>query len=84
MQIEKCFKQMGTGFKITCCYGGHKREIEENNLIQPPGRDRGYTRPAGRPHPQGQYQKPVISVPLVLDEFDNRWNWALPARFRKL
>ncbi len=36
LQIEKVFKQMGTGLKITCCYGGHKREIEENNLIQPP------------------------------------------------
>src|ERR1700761_387029 len=36
MQIEKVFKQLGTGHKITCCYGGHKREIEENNLIQPP------------------------------------------------
>jgi ATP-dependent RNA helicase DeaD len=36
MQIEQVFKKMGTGFKITCCYGGHLRETEENNLIQPP------------------------------------------------
>ncbi|RQO31501.1 helicase [Taibaiella sp. KBW10] len=36
MQIEKVFKQMRTGLKITCCYGGHKREIEENNLIEAP------------------------------------------------
>jgi superfamily II DNA/RNA helicase len=36
MQIEKVFKQLGTGLKISCCYGGHKREIEENNLIQAP------------------------------------------------
>jgi superfamily II DNA/RNA helicase len=36
IQIEKVFKLMGTGFKITSCYGGHKREIEENNLVQPP------------------------------------------------
>lgn len=35
-QIELVFKAMGTGYKVTCCYGGHKREIEENNLIQPP------------------------------------------------
>ena len=35
-QIEDVFKQMGTGFKITSCYGGHKRETEENNLIEPP------------------------------------------------
>ncbi|HEY0042117.1 MAG TPA: DEAD/DEAH box helicase [Flavisolibacter sp.] len=36
LQIESVFKTMGTGFKVTTCYGGHKREIEENNLIQPP------------------------------------------------
>jgi len=36
LQIETVFKSMGTGFKVTTCYGGHKREIEENNLIQPP------------------------------------------------
>ncbi len=36
LQIESVLKQMQTGFKITACYGGHKREIEENNLVQPP------------------------------------------------
>lgn len=36
LQIETVWKQMGTGLKITTCYGGHKREIEENNLVQPP------------------------------------------------
>src|SRR5829696_8873993 len=36
LQIETVFKAMGTGLKVTTCYGGHKREIEENNLIQPP------------------------------------------------
>ena len=36
LQIESVFKKMGTGFKITCCYGGHLRETEENNLKQAP------------------------------------------------
>jgi len=36
VQIEQVFKTMGTGNKITSTYGGHKREIEENNLVQPP------------------------------------------------
>ena len=36
VQIEQVFKTMGTGNKISSTYGGHKREIEENNLIQPP------------------------------------------------
>ena len=36
LQIEKVFKSLGTYFKVTCCYGGHLRETEENNLVQPP------------------------------------------------
>jgi len=36
LQIESVFRSMGTGLKVTCCYGGHKREIEENSLVQPP------------------------------------------------
>src|SRR3984957_6436562 len=36
LQIEQVFKTMGTGFKITCCYGGHLRATEENNLIEAP------------------------------------------------
>ncbi|MEO6584490.1 MAG: helicase-related protein, partial [Ferruginibacter sp.] len=36
LQIESVLKQMQTGHKVTVCYGGHKREIEENNLVQPP------------------------------------------------
>ena len=36
IQIEQVFKLMGTGLKVTCCYGGHLRETEENNLIEAP------------------------------------------------
>ena len=28
LQIEMVFKQMSSGFKITCVYGGHKTRIE--------------------------------------------------------
>ena len=35
-QIEQVFKQMATGFKISCCYGGHSVQIERNNLLEPP------------------------------------------------
>lgn len=35
-QIDQVFRSLRTGYKVTCCYGGHKREIEENNLIQAP------------------------------------------------
>jgi superfamily II DNA/RNA helicase len=69
MQIEKVFKQMGTGQTITCCYGGHKREIEENNLIQPP------TVIVGTPgriadHIRRANIKTAGIRTLVLDEFD--------------
>jgi len=36
LQIDSVLKQIQSGYKISCCYGGHKREIEENNLVQPP------------------------------------------------
>lgn len=35
-QIEQVFRSLRTGLKMTACYGGHKREIEENNLIDAP------------------------------------------------
>jgi superfamily II DNA/RNA helicase len=69
MQIEKVFKQLGTGYKITCCYGGHKREIEENNLIEAP------TVIVGTPgrladHIRRENIKTDHIHTLVLDEFD--------------
>lgn len=69
MQIEKVFKQLGTGHKISCCYGGHKREIEENNLIQPPAVIVGTP---GRiaDHIRRQNIKTAEIKTLVLDEFD--------------
>ena len=69
LQIEHVFKKMGTGFKITCCYGGHLRETEENNLRQAPllivgtpGRLADHIR-------RGNIVTDNIET-LVLDEFD--------------
>ncbi len=68
-QIELVFKSMGTGLKITACYGGHLRETEENNLKQPPavlvgtpGRISDHIR-------RGNITQNSIKS-LVLDEFD--------------
>lgn len=36
LQTEQVFKQMSTGFKVNCCYGGHALKVEKNNLTQPP------------------------------------------------
>ncbi len=55
LQIEQVFKKMGTGFKITCCYGGHQRETEENNLQQPPALLVGTPGQTGRSYPAWKY-----------------------------
>lgn len=36
LQIEQVFKSLSTGYKVTCCYGGHDMQIEKNNLLQAP------------------------------------------------
>ena len=69
LQIESVFKSMGTGLKITCCYGGHKREIEENNLVQPPALIVGTPGRIGDHLRRNNITADTIHT-LVLDEFD--------------
>jgi superfamily II DNA/RNA helicase len=69
MQIEQVFKTMGTGYKITSTYGGHKREIEENNLIEPPAVIVGTPGRLCDHIRRGNIALDSIAT-LVLDEFD--------------
>lgn len=69
LQIEQVFKSMGTGYKITCCYGGHLRETEENNLIQPPAVIVGTPGRLADHIRRGNITTDTITT-LVLDEFD--------------
>jgi superfamily II DNA/RNA helicase len=69
IQIEQVFKTMGTGNKITSTYGGHKRETEENNLIQPPAVIVGTPGRLCDHIRRGNITVDAIKV-LVLDEFD--------------
>jgi superfamily II DNA/RNA helicase len=69
MQIENVFKKMGTGNKITAAYGGHKREIEENNLVQPPALIVGTPGRLCDHIRRGNITIDFIQT-LVLDEFD--------------
>jgi len=68
-QIEQVFKQMGLGFKINSCYGGHSVQIERNNLAQPPAVLVGT--PGRVAH---HIRKKTLNVAstdiLILDEFD--------------
>lgn len=69
LQIEQVFKSLGTGLKVTCCYGGHKREIEENSLVHPPALIIGTP---GRisDHLRRQNITADAIETIVLDEFD--------------
>lgn len=69
LQIETVFKSMGTGLKVTTCYGGHKREIEENNLFQPPALLIGTPGRLADHIRRGNITTDSIHT-LVLDEFD--------------
>lgn len=69
LQIEQVFKNMGTDFKVTICYGGHDKKIETNNLTQAPAVLIGTP---GRIayHLKNNNFKPKTIKTLVLDEFD--------------
>ena len=69
LQIEQVFRAMKTGFKITCCYGGHLRETEENNLKQPPAVLVGTPGRLADHIRRGNITVDSITT-LVLDEFD--------------
>ncbi|WP_341840300.1 DEAD/DEAH box helicase [Chitinophaga caseinilytica] len=69
LQIERVFKSMKTGFKVTCCYGGHLRETEENNLKEAPELIIGTPGRLGDHIRRGNINTAHIET-LVLDEFD--------------
>jgi superfamily II DNA/RNA helicase len=69
LQIESVFKSMGTNLKVTCCYGGHLRETEENNLKQPPALLIGTAGRLADHIRRGNITVDTIET-LVLDEFD--------------
>ena len=69
LQIEQVFKNMGTDFKVTSCYGGHDKKIEINNLTEAPAVLIGTP---GRIayHLKNNNFEPKTIKTLVLDEFD--------------
>ncbi|MGG9972151.1 DEAD/DEAH box helicase [Ferruginibacter sp. SUN002] len=69
IQIDEVFRKMGTGYKVTCCYGGHKREIEENNLVQSPAVIIGTAGRVADHIRRNNFAVDNITT-LVLDEFD--------------
>lgn len=68
-QIERVFRQMSTGFKIVCCYGGHSMRIERDQLNEAPAILIGTP---GRilDHLENGRVEPSTVRTLILDEFD--------------
>jgi superfamily II DNA/RNA helicase len=69
LQIEQVFKSLQLNLKVTCCYGGHKREVEENNLKQAPALLIGTPGRLADHIRRGNITTASIET-LVLDEFD--------------
>ncbi|MBB6500589.1 DEAD/DEAH box helicase [Pedobacter cryoconitis] len=69
LQIEQVFRQMGTGFKVNCCYGGHPVKTERNNFEQPPAVLIGTPGRIAYHLRKENFDESSITT-LVLDEFD--------------
>jgi superfamily II DNA/RNA helicase len=69
IQIEKVYKSLGIEAKISACYGGHKREIEENNLIDAPAVIVGTPGRIADHIRRGSIKTESINT-LIIDEFD--------------
>ncbi len=69
LQIEQVFRSMATGLKVTCCYGGHLRETEENNLVEPPALIIGTAGRLADHIRRGNITVDTIET-LILDEYD--------------
>ncbi len=68
-QIEDVFKRMQTGFKVTCCYGGHAVRTEVNNLQEPPALLIGTPGRVVDHINRGNVKLAAVRT-IVLDEFD--------------
>lgn len=69
LQIEMVFRQMSTGFKVNCCYGGHPVKTERNNFEQPPAVLIGTPGRIAYHLRHENFDESAVTT-LVLDEFD--------------
>jgi len=78
LQIEQVFKQMSTGFKVTCCYGGHAVKVERNTLIEAPAVLIGTPGRIAYHLRHQNFDESTIAT-LVLDEFDKSLEFGFTA-----
>ena len=69
LQIEQVWRKMSTGFKVTCCYGGHDMQTEIRSLTEAPALLIGTPgRILDHLHRTTFSTRSILT--LVLDEFD--------------
>ncbi|WP_443939892.1 DEAD/DEAH box helicase [Pedobacter sp. MW01-1-1] len=78
LQIEQVFKQMGTAYKVNCCYGGHSVRIEKNNLATPPAVLIGTPGRIAYHLEYHNFDESFVET-LVLDEFDKSLEFGFEA-----
>lgn len=69
IQIEQVWKKMATGFKVSCCYGGHDMQTEIQNLVEAPALLIGTPGRIADHIRRETFAANTIKT-LVLDEFD--------------
>ncbi len=69
IQIEQVWKKMSTGFKISCCYGGHDMQLEMQNLTEAPALLVGTPGRIADHIKRASFEWDTLTM-LVLDEFD--------------
>jgi len=69
LQIEQVAKAMDTGYKITCCYGGHPFKAEKDTLKNPPAIIIGTPGRIADHLRRGTFEIDSLQT-LVIDEFD--------------
>lgn len=69
LQVERVFRQMNTGFKVNCCYGGHSTKMEKKNFSDPPALLIGTPGRIAYHIRADNFNTKTIAT-LILDEFD--------------
>ena len=69
LQIETVFRNMKTGFKVSCLYGGHSVQIEKNSLSETPAVIIGTPGRLADHLNRGSFELGTVKL-VVLDEFD--------------
>lgn len=69
IQTEHVWRKMATGYKVSCCYGGHDMQTEVQNLTEPPALLVGTPGRIADHIKRATFSREDITV-LILDEFD--------------